>query len=1193
MGKKQNVEDIYQSYTDIEHVLAEPDTWVGGMDPDTINMYVYDDETERFENRLITFIGGFYKINDEIFTNARDHTVRDKNCKTIKVNIDRTTGKISVWNDGTGIPVVIHKKSNLYVPEMIFGKMRTSSNYKQKNKIVGGKNGFGAKLTNIFSKEFIIETVDAIEKKKYTQVFRNNLSIVENPVIESVGKDVKPYTKITYLPDYERFEMKGLTNDIIALLKKRVFDIAACSTNIGKTVTVYLNDEKIKINNFEDYISLYYPTKPKDLVYANINERWKVGVVFDSESGFKHVSFVNGINTSQGGTHVDYIVDQIVKKVSEFIKKEHKDLTIKPANVKDFLHVYIDSVIEDPSFGSQSKETLKKKVSDFGSTCVIDDDFIKRLAKTDLIKEVIKIAQFKEENKLKKLDGKRIANLLNIPKLEDALDAGKKGSVNTRLILTEGDSAKTLAMTGLEIIGNKKYGVFPLRGKLLNVLRATKEQLEKNEEFYHIIQILGLKFKKTYHSTSELRYGGIIILSDQDDDGFHIKGLIINMIHTFWPSLLITDGFINSYRTPLVKAFKHTDTKKKNPKVFYSLTEFKKWIDEIGNEMSKWDTKYYKGLGTFEPKEGKDIFRDFESHIIKYVWELTEDAKEKAKHNKISNTKEEDSETSQHSEESLDLTQSKSFQKIDMAFNKKRADDRKQWLRKYDPKNTLDHTVNIVPYSEFIDKELIHFSNSDNIRSIPSMIDGLKPSQRKILFACMKRGYNAKELKVSQLAGYVSLHTEYHHGEQSLFDTIIGMAQNFPGSNNINYLLPNGAFGSRRELGNDYASPRYIFTDINPLMSKLFRQEDNYLLNYQMEDNKIIEPEYYVPIIPTILVNGTVGIGTGFSTSIPPHNPIDIANFIIKMINGEITKSIHPWYRGYTGTCEQIDDYKYLMTGKYEIIDERTIRITEIPIKKSMESYKIFLTSITALNAKDMDNPKKKLLDYKFVPYNNKVDVTITFKPNELQKMIKSESIEKTLKLSEKISVSNYYLYDTSGQLTKFDYPSDILEEFYEFRLRLYIKRKEHRLKFLENELMILKYKMKFINDILKKTIIIENKKKDVIIERLNELGYPKVSHDINAKEEEKTYRYLIDMPLFALTKDKIDELNEEFNVKNEELNIYKKTPVEIIWKNEINEFIKAYEKWLADLAEYEADEEKENLKLKKKDKVIKKVNKN
>ena len=189
-----------------------------------------------------------------------------------------------------------------------------------------------------------------------------------------------------------------------------------------------------------------------------------------------------------------------------------------------------------------------------------------------------------------------------------------------------------------------------------------------------------------------------------------------------------------------------------------------------------------------------------------------------------------------------------------------------------------------MAYKDFIDKELILFSRYDNTRSSPCVIDGFKPSQRKVLYGAFKRKLTS-EIKVIQFSGYVSEHTAYHHGEASLNGTIISMAQDFVGSNNVNLLVPSGQFGSRLLGGKDAASPRYIYTYLSPITRLIFKEEDDALCRYLVDEGQRIEPDYYLPIIPMVLVNGSEGIGTGYSTTIPNYNPVDIVNYIKSKLN--------------------------------------------------------------------------------------------------------------------------------------------------------------------------------------------------------------------------------------------------------------------------------------------------------------------
>jgi DNA topoisomerase-2 len=601
------IEETYQKLTQHEHILKLPDTYIGSVELDNLEVYVYEPIEKKIRKKFITYVPGLYKIYDEIIVNARDHTVRDPTCTTIRVHIDKNNNRISIYNNGKGIPVEMHKEHKLLVPELIFGHLLTSSSYGSTGKTVGARNGLGGKLCCIYSTEFIVETSD--EKNKFVQYYHNNMYNRTEPQITPVVGGMKPYTRITFSPDLKRFGISELTDDIVNLFKKRVYDIAACTN-----VNVFLNDELIKIDSFEEYINMFYVTPP-NVIYEEFNDRWRVGVVYDPTNGFSQISYVNGISTYQGGTHVSYILDQITSKIINILKQKNKNIIVRPSFIRDNLTLFIDCIIEDPSFTSQTKEQLSTKPDKYGSRCEISDAFIQQLAKTGLLAEVLKIAQIKALHEMKKSDGKRVGTLLGLPKLDDALQAGKKGSKHCRLFLTEGDSAKSFAIYGFEVIGTEYYGVFPLRGKILNVRDATPKQLANNEEIKNIKMIMGLKHGKKYTDVSQLRYGGIVILTDQDADGFHIKGLLINFIHFFWPSLAKMKGFIQTLNTPLLKAFKPNE---KKPLVFYDKVTFKKWQE---TNPKGYEIKYYKGLGTSTDKEAKECFMDFHEKLVTYVWD--------------------------------------------------------------------------------------------------------------------------------------------------------------------------------------------------------------------------------------------------------------------------------------------------------------------------------------------------------------------------------------------------------------------------------------------------------------------------------------------------------------------------------------------------------------------------------------------
>ena len=1110
----KSIEEQYQKKTQLEHILLRPDTYVGSIETNKDTLWIYDLDNHKIIKKEIDYTPALYKIFDEILVNSRDACMTDKTTNELRIKI--TKNRISVENNGIGIPVELHKIEKCYVPELIFGHFRTGSNFDDDvRRTTGGRNGLGAKLTNAFSKEFIIETIDLKNKKYFKQTFRNNMSWKRKAIVEDVP-DVKiGNVKIEFEPDLKRFKMEEISGDMINFFKKRVFDIAATLPK----VKVFLNDKLIEENTLKKYINLYYQNE--NVIYEDSKE-WQIGIIYIPDNGFEQVSFVNGINTFNGGTHVNYIINNIIKKLDVITKKKHKDIKIKPSIIKENLVIFINSIIINPQFSSQTKEELKTKANSFGSSYEITDKSIKKLVSQGLIEQIINFIRLKDEAKLKKnTDGRKENTIKGIPKLEDANKAGGKESHKCFLILTEGDSAKALAMSGRSVVGNDYYGVFPLKGKLLNVREATASQLLNNEEIKNIKKIMGLQHGKKYNNVNDLRYGGIIIFTDQDTDGFHIKGLLINCIHFFWPSLLINcKGFINSLSTPIVKA-----TKGKRIKCFYNMPDYEKWQKNIN--IKSWNIKYYKGLGTSNSKEAKEYFTDILNKLITY--KLCDE-------NNVEN-------------------ENICEEAIKLAFEKKQSNNRKKWLLN-DTKDTfLDNSVKNVEIKDFINKELKLFSYDDLERSIPSIVDGLKPSTRKILYACfLRKLYNKKdEIKVSQLAGYIADKTSYHHGEASLIQALINMAQNHTGSNNINLLVPSGQFGTRLLGGKDHASPRYIFTYLESLTRYIFKLEDDDILNYLTDDGSKIQPDFFLPIVPMILINGSEGIGTGFSTFIPPHNPIDIIKNIFNLMEDKELKKMKPWYKKFKGKV-RVNNNTISIIGHYNVIDDNTIQVSELPIGQWTTPYKEFLETIEYNN----DNKKDIITNFKDNNTESLVNFELSFPKKKLELFIKNDTLESKLKLIKTVKNTNMHLYDKDNNIKKYESNNDILKEWYEFRLSMYVKRKEYIIGKLTKELNILKYKAMFIEYVLDDKIIIYKQKKSDIIDKIEELEFPKLS--INNNNE--SYDYITLIPLFSLTIEKINELNDSYKKKDEELELVISTSEVDIWKNELKEFLKNYTLW-------------------------------
>ncbi|KAI6196057.1 DNA topoisomerase 2 [Aphelenchoides besseyi] len=1119
------VEETYKKVTQLQHP-----------------MWVYDSDEGKIVSRDISYVPGLYKIFDEILVNAADNKQRDPKMSLIKITIDKSKNEISVYNNGKGIPIVFHKDEKMYVPELIFGTLLTSSNYNDdERKVTGGRNGYGAKLCNIFSKKFTIETQSKAQKKHFKQTWVNNMKKDKEAEITEPRAD-EDFTKITFVPDLQRFKMTELDDDIIALMSRRAFDVAGSV----KGIKVYLNGKKLPCEGFQQYVKVYprhenVDGEPAKVAYCKPHDRWDVAVTL-SNGNFQQVSFVNSIATTK-------------KKLGT-----KSGINVKPFQIKNHLWVFVNALIENPTFDSQTKETMTLAPKDFGSKFTLPDSFVKEVLKCGITESVMTWVRFKQmEQQDKKCSSKKTSKLKGLPKLEDANDAGTKKSRDCTLILTEGDSAKSLAVAGLGVVGRDKYGVFPLRGKMLNVREGTHKQIMDNEEINALLRIVGLQYKKKYESEEDmnsLRYGKIMIMTDQDQDGSHIKGLVINFIHANWPNLL-KKRFLEEFITPIVKATKGNDVKS-----FYSMPEYQEWRQETDN-WKTYKIKYYKGLGTSTSKEAKEYFSDMNRHRILFKYD------------------------GQECDNSVIL-----------AFSKKKVEERKQWLTRWmqvrkerrDAGLIEDYLYNpgtrSITYADFVNKELILFSNADNERSIPSLVDGLKPGQRKVMFACFKV-VEKKEMKVAQLAGAVGAMSAYHHGETSLASTIVNLAQNFVGTNNINLLLPNGQFGTRLCGGKDNASARYIYTQLNPVAKTLFPSADENVLRFLFEDNQQIEPEWYCPIIPMVLVNGAEGIGTAWSTKVPNYNPRELVENMRRLIRGEEIKPMVPWYRKFGGSIIQATDGKYLTIGEVGILGKDTLEITELPIKTWTSNYK---SSLLNPMLEGTSKVAATISDFSEYHTEDTVKFVVKMEPAQLR-AYEAKGLHESFKLISSINTTSMVLFDANGCLKRYDSPEQICLEFFDVRKQKYIERKAFLEGMLTAQSERLSEQARFILMKIENKIHVENKRRAAIIEQLvqhnfkpdpvkkwkeeqkkrefamtGEVAYDEEEAE-NETQETKTekragdYDYLLGMAIWKLSMEDKDKMLAESEAKNEELRILQRKKWNDLWEEDLVAFLEALEK--------------------------------
>lgn len=1182
----------YQRKTDKQHVLDNPDTYIGSIEKVDCDLWVMandglaidggdDDNDESVQDmnetnskvsqdtdavsttssqqkqspqsskitlKTIEYVPGLYKLFDEGIVNCRDHVIRMIQSTTpnkrlvshIDIDIDEKTGMITLMNDGNGIDIAKHPTEDMWIPEMIFGHLRTSTNYdKTQKKIVGGKNGFGFKLVLIWSKWGKIETVDHTRGLKYVQEFHNNLEKIDEPTVKKSGGAAKPYTKVTFLPDYARFGVSGLSPDMISLLKKRVYDIAAVTdASTSKKIRVNYNQQPVPVKNFQQYLDLYIGGKTvTKRVYEQPDPRWEYAVAMAPKHEFTQVSFVNGICTFKGGKHIDYILGQILRKLCAYIEKKKK-IVVNQATIKEQLILFVRCDIENPSFDSQTKDFMNTPSAKFGSNCTVTDAFIEKIAKMGVMEMACQLTETKEAGKTKKkMDGSKTKNIRGIANFVDANFAGTDKSKECTLILAEGLSAMSGIVSGLQSDDRNIIGIYPLKGKVLNVRGATKD-IRDNRELADLIKILGLEIGKTYDTMaqiqSQLRYSKVMIMSDQDLDGSHIKGLCINLFHSMWPSLVHVDGFLSFMNTPILRA-----TKGKEILRFYNEGEHSEWKKTFPNEQPKgWTLKYFKGLGTSTSTEFKEYFAN--KKIVDFQYKGTP-----------------------------------SDNTVDMVFNKKRTEDRKQWLEKYDKHAYLDTSHPTVPYESFFHKEMVHFSVYDCERSIPNMVDGLKTSLRKILFSAFKRKLT-HEVKVAQFSGYVSENSAYHHGEASLNGAIVNMAQNFVGSNNLNLLVPNGQFGTRLKGGEDSASERYIFTYLNPLTRAIFPEADDAVLNYLNDDGQLVEPEYYAPIIPFSLVNGITGIGTGFSCTIPSYNPVQLVDYLQHRLNGIVKEDIKmdfvPYYEGFTGTVEPVVDnkQKFLIRGRYEKIAEDRILITELPIGTWTMNYLTFLEELMDGTTTSSTTKKKPtasngpvIKDFVNMSTEVHVHITVQFPRGRLGELEATRDsittlngVEKALKLTTTVSTTNMNMFNQNIQLHKYHSVQDVVEEYYDVRMDMYAKRKAAQVASLERKVKELSNRARFITEVVSGKIDLRKMANDEETDAfLENAKYDRTEHD-------ERYDYLTRMPMYNMNKTRVEKIKQEREDAAQSLDVLRNTSLVQLWKRELDVFVQEYQKY-------------------------------
>lgn len=1119
----------YEKLTQQEHVLKRPDMYIGNVHPSEISTYVVKEDTIKKQN--VTITEGLLRIFIEPLSNAIDNVVRSRemNITPKYIKVDIKDNWITIVNDGYTIPIKYHvekekvqpnvqppnvdegqstpsdeskakpkKKTKkevetgTYIPEMLFGQLLTSSNYDDtEQRYTSGKNGVGVSITNIFSKEFVIECADTNTQKKYTQSWKDNMTQVSEPKISSY-KNKAGYTSVSYLADFDRFGCDSYTDDVISLIRRYVVD-----TGMLTKVDVYFNGEKCTCKTLLDYAKLFENVDPEELQYIK-DEKHEVVLGSGITDDFEQISFVNGINTVNGGVHIDTVCNTYFKPMIEKLAKQKKDINMR--EFKTLFTIWAVVNVPNPEFSSQNKTKLTApniKLQPLTSSIQ------NKIMKWESIEEgIADFVSVKESVNLKKTEKK--TKSFKAIKGYDPANLIRKRPLDCTLILCEGLSAKAFAVTGITVgVKEKKgrdyWGIYALRGKLLNTRNAPSVQITKNKEIVDMIQILNLKFNVDYNDDKEfqtLNYGSVLIMTDQDTDGFHISGLVMNFFHSMFPSLFYRPGFLSSMFTPIMNI-----TNQKQVFRFYNLDDAMNYLKNAPKNVT---IKYLKGLGS---SNDHDIKETFGKVMVQYKLSSKEHV-----------TKE-----------------------MDKVFHGKLAEQRKTWLQSFDPTKSVMNVKGIVKepqvcnvhFEDFLNVEMIKFSMEDCIRNLPNLYDGLKESQRKILFACIQKGDSTK-MKVSQWAGFVSEKTSYHHGEQCLFDTIIRMAQDFPGSNNIPLLEKDGQFGTRLCGGKDAASSRYIFAKIAQIIKYIFRPEDECILKYKDDDGTSIEPENYIPIIPMVLVNGSVAIATGWSTNIPCFNPRDLIAYIKAKLSNQTPGEILPWYKDYQGTFER-QELKFLTKGCMHKKGNTWV-ITELPIGTWIDNFK-----------NDLEQMLEEKLLKTLKNYSTADNVHFEVQLADKYADYTFDKLVDFFGLSSTLSTTNMVVLD-GVKIQKMSSVNAIIDAFIDYRLDKYKERKQAQLAQYKSSIDRLENKLRFVTLVVEGKIQLAKTTKVELVEYLTTNSFTKYDDG---------YNYLLNIPIYEFTLDYVKDLRHKISTTKHTHDSLETTNVVDIWNKELGELSK------------------------------------
>lgn len=578
-------EQVVKKLSDREHILLRPSMYIGGVDLTRVDDYFL--ENNKIEYKTIEFVPGLLKITNEILDNSIDEAIRTsfEHANKIKVSFDNKSNTITIEDNGRGIPVKKVPGEDVFQPELAWGQARAGSNFEDdESRETIGLNGVGSFATNVYSKKFIGETSDG--KNKLTVTFTDN---AENSKVKKV-KSTKKYTKVTFEPELERFNLSPddvFSKDSIysKIIYQRLINLAICYPDI----TFYFNGKIVKAGTVKKFLSHF----GESFEFIN-GDNYMIGIFPNETDDFKHYSYMNGLKLSQGGNHIDYVTNEVVRHVREKLSKKYK--TIKPGDIRNKLFVvFFMWGYPNAKFDSQTKEKLTNSVKDIKEYLGDLDlaTFSKKVLKNkDIIDPITETYRIREELK-KRQDLKKLNNTKG--KVKDVKYTPPIGKCE-HLVLCEGESA----MGGISaVLGRKNIGYIELRGKPKNVYKAKSAQILKNKEIKLLVEVLNMDLTKK--EQSNISYQNIVFGTDQDLDGFHIRGLLLATFGRFGLNL-IKEGRIKQLQTPLIVLKDKKDNIKYD---FLTFHEYNKFIST--NSTKGLYVDYKKGLGSWDQEELEQI----------------------------------------------------------------------------------------------------------------------------------------------------------------------------------------------------------------------------------------------------------------------------------------------------------------------------------------------------------------------------------------------------------------------------------------------------------------------------------------------------------------------------------------------------------------------------------------------------------